>query len=71
VNKKILLAKITASKQEVADAEKKLTKVLRATTKSPRAEKTTVTETVKEAIAKLRAARTELEELGRIVSDEG
>lgn len=71
MDKKLLLSKIKASRLEVADAEKKLTKVLHATAKGPRAEKTTVTENVKEAIAKLRAARADLEDLGRLVSDEG
>jgi hypothetical protein len=71
VDKKLLLSKIAASKQEVLDAEKRLTKVLHATTRSPRAEKTTIAENVKEAIASLRAARLDLAELGRLVSDDG
>jgi hypothetical protein len=71
VDKKLLLDKIAASRREVDAAEKKLAIVLRATTKGLRAEKTTVTETVKEAMAKLRTARTDLEDLGRIVSDKG
>jgi len=71
MDKKLLLSKIAASKREVADAEKRLTKLLGTTLRSPRAEKTTIAENVREAIAKLRAARTELEDLGRIVSDEG
>ncbi len=69
VNKKVLRTKIVASKTEVTSAEKHLTKVLRATENGPRAEKTQVTEILKEALAKLRAARAELEELDRLLAD--
>ncbi len=70
MNKKKLIAKIDASKGEVLEAEERLTQVLQATKNLPRAEKTTVTESLREALAKLRAARKDLEELGDLVSDE-
>ncbi len=70
MNKKLLLDKIAASKSEVTDAEGRLVKLLRETRAGPRAEKTTVTELVSEAIAKLRVARTDLEDLHKIVSDD-
>jgi hypothetical protein len=69
VDKKLLHTKIVSSKTEVSAAEKHLTKVLRDTQNGPRAEKTTVTESLKEALAKLRAARAELEELDRLLAD--
>ncbi len=66
--KKLLRAKIEISRREVAEAEEHLSKVLGATRKgAPRAEKTTVTEAVREALAKLRAARAELDEVAKIV----
>ncbi len=67
--KKLLLSKIATSKSEVADAEKQLTKVLSETQNGPRAEKTQVTETLKDALAKLRAARIDLEDLDRLISE--
>ena len=70
MNKKKLLAKIDASKLEVGEAEGRLTEVLRVTKNLPRAEKTTVTESLREALAKLRAARKELEELREIIGDD-
>lgn len=70
MNKKLLLDKLATSKSEVIDAEERLVKLLRETRSGPRAEKTTVTELVSEAITKLRTARTDLEDLHKIVSED-
>ena len=70
MNKKLLMSKINASKSEVTEAEEHLTKVLRTTRHGPRAEKTTMTEAVSEAITKLKAARADLDELGKLLADE-
>ena len=66
--KDLLLSKISTSKQEVLEAEEHLTSVLKDTQGGPRAQKTTVTDAVSEAIAKLRNARTVLEDLDKLVS---
>jgi hypothetical protein len=70
VDKQLLLSKIAASEGEVVAAEERLVKVLGDTQRAPRADKTTITETVKEAISKLRQARADLAELGELVSKE-
>ncbi len=70
MNKKLLLSKIATSNSEVAEAEERLVTLLRETRSGTRAEKTTVTELVSEAISKLRTARTDLEDLHKIVSEE-
>jgi hypothetical protein len=70
MNKKVLLEKLTASKSEVLAAEERLVKLLRETRSGPRAEKTTVTELVSDAITRLRTARTDLDDLHTIVSED-
>ena len=70
MNKKLLLTKITASKNDISDAEERLAKVVRAVQIAPRAQKT-VSEVVDEAMKKLKAARAELESLEKIVLSEG
>jgi hypothetical protein len=70
MDKKLLLSKIDASKREVMDAEQHLTVVIRETVSAPRAEKTTITEVVNEAIAALRAARVDLEDLHKLIADD-
>jgi|HubBroStandDraft_2_1064218.scaffolds.fasta_scaffold1014565_1 hypothetical protein len=70
MNKKLLLTKITASKNDISDAEERLAKVIRAVQIAPRAQKT-VSEVVDEAMKKLKAARAELESLEKIVLSEG
>jgi hypothetical protein len=70
MDKKLLLDRIEASRHEVAEAEERLMRVLRETPGGPRAEKTTVTEIVSEAISKLRAARADLVALGKLVSED-
>jgi hypothetical protein len=69
MNKKLLLTKITASKNDISDAEERLAKVIRAVQIAPRAQKT-VSEVVDEAMKKLKAARAELESLEKIVLSE-
>ena len=63
----LLLAKIAASKREVLEAERCLRAALRGTRHAPRAQKTTVTAVVREALMGLRTARAHLEALGRLV----
>ena len=70
MDKKLLLSKIAASKSEVTEAEERLVRILRETRSGPRAEKTTITDVASEAITKLRTARTDLEDLHKIISDE-
>lgn len=70
MHKKVLLEKLTASKSEVLAAEERLVKLLRETRSGPRAEKTTVTELVSDAITRLRTARTDLDDLHTIVSED-
>ncbi|KYF51415.1 hypothetical protein BE08_32235 [Sorangium cellulosum] len=72
MQKKTLLEKVTAAKQEIADAESNLERALREIQVAPRADKTTVSEVVQAAFTKLRAARTNLTELeGLVMTDEG
>jgi hypothetical protein len=70
VNRKLLSSKIEDSKRVVADAEKGLAKALRGVESAPRAAKMAVTETVKDALAKLKCARADLEELGKLISQD-
>jgi hypothetical protein len=67
--KKLLLSKITASKNDIREAEESLAHVIRDVEIAPRAEKT-VSETVDAAMKKLKAARAELESLEKIVRSE-
>jgi hypothetical protein len=67
MKKKLLLEKIAASKNDIAEAELRMTKVIRAVDVAPRAEKRTVSEAVSEAIEKLTSARKDLEALEKLV----
>jgi hypothetical protein len=67
MNKKLLLEKIAASKSDIAEAELRMTKVIRAVGVAPRAEKRTISEGVAEAIDKLTSARKDLEALEKLV----
>jgi hypothetical protein len=60
---KTIIAEITAAKNEVHEAEKQLEKLLREIDVAARAEKTTVSEAVRAAFGKLRAARLHLEKI--------
>jgi hypothetical protein len=66
MDKKLLLTKISASKSDINDAEERLAKVIRDVQIAPRAEKT-VSEVIDGAMKKLKAARSELESLEKIV----
>ncbi|WP_437285363.1 hypothetical protein [Sorangium sp. So ce406] len=71
MHKKTLLEKVTAAKQEIADAESNLEQALGEIQVAPRADKMAVSEVVKEAFTKLKAARTNLTELeGLVLADE-
>jgi len=67
MNKKLLLEKIAASKRDIAEAEARMTKVIRQVDVAPRAEKRTISEGVAEAIDKLTSARKDLEALEKLV----
>ena len=61
---KTIMAEIMAAKNEVHEAEKQLDKLLREIEVAARAEKTTISEAVRGAFGKLRAARQHLEKIG-------
>ena len=66
--RKRLLAKIEDAKAVVDAAEGRLEQVLSELTVAPRAEKTTVNRVVEEAFSKLRAAKSDLEGLERMLA---
>jgi hypothetical protein len=61
---KEILAEIAAAKSDVMAAEQELDKLLRQIEVAARAEKTTISEAVRTAFGKLRAARQHLEKIG-------
>jgi pyridoxal biosynthesis lyase PdxS len=63
MDKALLVEKIGAATSELNEAVAHLEKVIGEIRSAPRAEKTSITIVVKEAFAKLNAARTSLEEL--------
>ena len=63
MDKKEMLAEIAAAKSEVIAAEKELDELLRKIEVAARAEKTTISEAVRGAFGKLRAARQHLEKI--------
>ena len=63
MDKKQILAEITAAKTEVMAAEQELDNLLRKIDVAARAEKTTISEAVRTAFGKLRAARQHLEKI--------
>jgi hypothetical protein len=66
-NKKLLLKNVTTSKQEIADAERHLSKVLQDLGAAPRAEKTTISGVVQTAFDRLRSARESLDQLEKLI----
>ncbi len=69
MEKKILLEKIAAAKQEITDAQSDLENALGEIQSAPRADKTTISEVVKDAFSKLKVARMNLADLENIVSN--
>ena len=67
IKKAPILAKIKDAKQVITLAEKDVEKVLLDVRVAPRAEKTTITKAVQDAFVKLRAAKTSLIELEKLV----
>jgi hypothetical protein len=65
--KKLLLKNVTATKQEIEDAERDLSKVLQELGAARRAEKTTITGVVQSAFDRLHSARESLERLEKII----
>jgi hypothetical protein len=59
--------KLEAAIEEVTAAEKELTKLLPQIRVAPRAEKTTISKAVEDALSRLRLARTDLLELQKLV----
>jgi hypothetical protein len=68
MNKKALITKVASAKQEILEAEERLAKVFGAIRVAPRAEKTSISEVVGKALEKLKAARSDLEALEKIIS---
>jgi hypothetical protein len=62
--------RVAAALAEVTTAERDLDELLRRIQVAPRSEKTTVSKTVEEALARLRLARTDLIDLQRLMAEE-
>jgi hypothetical protein len=62
-----ILEKISIAKRDLSETEIDLEKVIGEILVSPRAEKTTISKVVEDALAKLRAARANLDELEKFV----
>jgi hypothetical protein len=64
------LERLAQAKRDILDAEANLEKVLREIQIAPRAEKTTVSQVVQDAFAKVRAVRTALTDLEKLATEE-
>ena len=64
-----ILERISVAKRDISEAEIDLEKVIGAILVSPRAEKTTITKVVEDSLAKVRAARANLEGLESFVEN--
>jgi hypothetical protein len=65
--RKSALEKIADAKRNILEAEVELEKVIGEIEVSPRAQKTTISKVVKDALTKVRAARAHVDELEKIV----
>jgi prefoldin subunit 5 len=70
MEKRNLLEKLDAAKRDISEAESHLEKVLQAIQGAPRADKTTMSNVVKDAFAKLKAARGNLVDLEGLVEND-
>ncbi len=70
MKKDLFLTKIESAERDMLAAEEELATALRDLEVLPRAEKTTITAVLEEAFAKVRAARTNLSDLEKLVADE-
>lgn len=70
-NLRQLVERIERAKAEVDAAEGQLEQVLRELTVAPRAEKTTVSRGVESAFSKLRAVKSDLDVLEKMLAEEG
>jgi hypothetical protein len=68
MNKKAIITKVASAKQEILEAEERLAKVFGEIRVAPRAEKTAISDVVGKALEKLKAARSDLEALEKIIS---
>jgi hypothetical protein len=68
--KTLQLTKLDVAKREVGRAEKDIDRLLGEVRVAPRAEKTTVSQVLEDAFAALRAAKTELAELERLIKSD-
>ena len=66
-----VLAKVLEAQAAVAAAEGSLQQLVGEIQRLPRAEKTTVTEIVRDAFSRLKAARDDLAELEKLLSEAG
>ena len=62
-----LLEKISTAKRDISEAEIELEKAIGEILVSPRAEKTTISKVVTDALTKVRAARANLDDLEKFV----
>jgi len=62
-----ILEKISVAKRDISEAEIELERAIGEIQVSPRAEKTTISKVVGDALSKVRAARTNLDELEKFV----
>ena len=70
MGKRLLLERVEAAKREIADAESHLAKVVQELAGAPRANKTTSSEVLKDAFAKLNAVRIALVDLEALVEND-
>jgi hypothetical protein len=68
---KLILKSVSTSKEEIADAERHLSKVLQDLGAAPRAQKTTISGVVQTAFDRLRSARESLDKLEKLIKGSG
>lgn len=67
MEKKILLEKVAAAKQDIMEAENHLERVLQEVQTAPRADKAIISKVVEDAFSKLKTVRTNLLEVESLV----
>jgi hypothetical protein len=67
IERESILEEIVNAKRDIAEAEKKLERAIEEIQVNPRAQKTTVSKVVEDALAKVKVARTNLEKLEKSI----
>lgn len=67
IERESILEEIVNAKRDIAEAEQKLERAIEEIQVSPRAQKTTVSKVVEDALAKVKVARTNLERLEKSI----